>query len=53
MGILICVFRKIIYIGESEGNTVYFDTELNHPVMATKSLLLSTENSRNNRKKLF
>lgn len=45
-----CFFRKIIYIGESEGKAVYFDTKLNHPVMATKSLLLSTENSRNNGK---
>lgn len=43
------MFRKIIFIGESQGKTIYFDTKEQIALEATKSRLLSTEKSRNNR----
>lgn len=45
------LFRKVIYIGESEGQTIYVHIdEPRNPLAAPKSKFLDTEASRGNRK---
>ena len=44
-------FRKVVYIGESEGQTIYVHIdEPRNPLAAPKSKFLDTEASRGNRK---
>ena len=44
-------FRKVIYIGESDGQAIYVNVEKpRDPLAAPKSKLLNTEASRGNRK---
>ena len=44
-------FRKVIYIGESQGQAIYVHVdEPRKPLAAPKSKLLNTEASRGNRK---
>lgn len=44
------MFKKVIYIGENEGNAIYFDTKRNIPLKSSKSKLLNTEKTKNNSK---
>lgn len=45
------LFRKVIYIGESEGQAIYVHIdEPRNPLAAPKSKFLDTEASRGNRK---
>ena len=44
--------RKIIFIGEVDGCTIYFDTKNNLPLKAEKSKFLNTEKSKNDLKYL-
>lgn len=50
---MIKILRKIIFIGEVNGCTIYFDTKNNLPLKAEKSKLLNTEKSKNNLKYLI
>ena len=44
-------FRKVIYIGERDGQAIYVNVEKpRDPLAAPKSKLLNTEASRGNRK---
>ena len=48
------LFRKVIYIGESEGQTIYVHIdEPRNPLAAPKSKFLDTEASRGNRKHII
>lgn len=45
------IFRKVIYIGESDGQAIYVHVdEPRNPLAAPKSKFLDTEASRGNRK---
>lgn len=47
-------FRKVIYIGESDGQAIYVNVEKpRDPLAAPKSKLLNTEASRGNRKQII
>ena len=47
-------FRKVIYIGESDGQAIYVNVEKpRDPLTAPKSKLLNTEASRGNRKQII
>lgn len=44
------ILRKVIYIGDYAGKTIYFDTEKNIPLKATSSHMLNSEKTKNNNK---
>lgn len=47
------MFKKVIYIGENDGNAIYFDTKRNIPLKSPKSKLLNTEKTKNNSKHII